>query len=75
MEQQYIEKRNTKNNTFIERKQCSLVSSRGQLDAGASLHVSNVPTNQHIQSTFNRRERHQPSFQNLNFELNVCKVW
>jgi hypothetical protein len=30
MEQQNIEKSNTKNNTFIERKQCSLASSRGK---------------------------------------------
>jgi len=30
MEQQNIEKRNTINNTFIQRKQCSVASSRGQ---------------------------------------------
>jgi hypothetical protein len=32
-EQQNIENHNTKNDTFIDRKQCSLASSRGQAPA------------------------------------------
>jgi hypothetical protein len=45
MEQQNIENRNTNNNTFIERKQCSLASSRGKPPTEQSSITINLKTN------------------------------
>jgi hypothetical protein len=44
-----------------------------EYDAGASLHVSNTQLANTF-NTFNGGERRQPSFKNLNFDLNVCKA-
>jgi hypothetical protein len=46
-----------------------------EYDAGASLHPAmRQPTNTSSVHSMEERERHQPSFQNLNFDLNVCKA-
>jgi hypothetical protein len=49
----------------------NMIFSAEEYDAGASLHVSSMPANQHIQHTFNgERERRNPLvFQNLNLNL------